>query len=129
VNFKFHPDAEDELAQAIDYFESCRPGMGLEFLIEVEAAIARILSYPRAWPVLEDSIRRCRTKRFPFGIVYSEEKNGYRGGSVSWATRWCHVAMEAVKNHGTLPEIPRAPSSVDWFDELAPGYLVNPLPP
>lgn len=75
MKFEFHPEAEKELYAAIDYYEDCNKGLGYDFAIEVHSAIDRIITYPKAWPVLEDEIRRCLTRRFPFGILYSIESD------------------------------------------------------
>ena len=37
---------------------------------EVQAAIEQIKSYPAAWHPLEEGIRRCMTRRFPYGVIY-----------------------------------------------------------
>lgn len=70
MNFYFHADAEREFDKAVEYYESCRSGLGLEFSFEVYAAIHRILKYPEAWTPLSENTRRCLVKRFPFGVVY-----------------------------------------------------------
>ncbi len=71
MNFAFHPEAQAEFLDAIDYYEGCQPGLGYDFAIEVHSTIENILSFPGAWPVLEQDIRRCQTRRFPYGIIYS----------------------------------------------------------
>jgi hypothetical protein len=35
MNYRFLSDAELELNQAIDYYESCQPGLGNEFNLEI----------------------------------------------------------------------------------------------
>ena len=72
----FHPEAEAEFLAAIEYYEDCERGLGVDFAVEVRAAVDRAARHPRAWPVLEDEIRRCRTSRFPYGVVYAEEPDG-----------------------------------------------------
>ena len=74
--FNFHPDAEAELSEAIEYYENVEPGLGQDFAFEVNLAIQRAIAYPRAWVVLEGEIRRSLVRRFPFGILYSEEGDG-----------------------------------------------------
>jgi len=73
MKYVFHPEAEAEFLAAIDYYEGCEPGLGYDFSIEVHSTIGNILSFPKAWPILEDDIRRCLTRRFPYGIVYSQD--------------------------------------------------------
>lgn len=76
MNYIFHPEAEQEFEQAIEYYESCQQGLGLDFAIEVRATVNRVVSFPNAWPSLEDDIRRCQTYRFPYGLVYTVEPDG-----------------------------------------------------
>ena len=64
----FHPEAEAEFLHAIEYYEGCAPGLGHDFAIEVYSTIENILSFPDAWAILEDDIRRCQIRRFPYGI-------------------------------------------------------------
>lgn len=67
----FHPEAETEFFQAIEYYEEVEAGLGYRFSAEVMAAIGRIVTLPAAWPRLSGDIRRCLTNRFPFGVIYS----------------------------------------------------------
>jgi plasmid stabilization system protein ParE len=76
MNYVFHPDAQDGFLLAIDYYESREPGLGQDFMIEVHTTIENILSFPNAWPVLEGDIRRCQTRRFPYGVIYSQDDDG-----------------------------------------------------
>jgi hypothetical protein len=76
MKFSFHPEAEAEFYEAIDYYEECEHGLGHDFSLEVFGTVQNILDYPSAWPVLEDDVRRCLTHRFPYGILYSIEPDG-----------------------------------------------------
>lgn len=67
--------AEEELGKAIEYYEEKEVGLGLRFYAEYRAALERILAYPDAWYALSENTRRCRTKVFPFGIIY-QFRNG-----------------------------------------------------
>lgn len=62
--------ARVELQEAIDHYNQKKAGLGAEFEQEVDQAIERILMLPHAWTPLRNNIRRCRTNRFPYGIVY-----------------------------------------------------------
>ena len=74
MSFSFHPEAEIELNGTIDYYEDIESGLGYDFALEVHAAIKRAIDFPKAWPVLDEGIRRSLVNRFPYGILYSEEQ-------------------------------------------------------
>ena len=73
MSFKLLLPAKLELARDARFYEGRVPGLGFEFLAEVRATIRRILAHPQAWQPLDQDIRRCRTNRFPYGIIYSVE--------------------------------------------------------
>ena len=76
MTFSFHPEAEAEFNETIEYYEECEHGLGYDFSIEVFAGIQKIVNYPTAWPVIEEDVRRCLVNRFPYGIIYSIEQSG-----------------------------------------------------
>ncbi len=75
MKFAFHPEAEIEFNEAIDYYEEIELGLGYDFAIEVFGTIQRCIFFPKAWAVIEGDIRRSLVKRFPYGILYSEEND------------------------------------------------------
>ena len=70
MRFLFHPQAEMELDDAVDYYESCEPGLGLAFAEEVYSTIRRIMAYPGASHPITGKTRRCLVSRFPYGIIF-----------------------------------------------------------
>ena len=70
MTYDFHPEAELELNHAVAYYEKSQPHLGMEFADEVFQTIHRILDFPKAWQPMHEDIRRCLTKRFPFGVIY-----------------------------------------------------------
>ena len=62
--------AEQELADAVDYYNAQCPGLGYEFAAEVQRGFRRIQMHPDAWPVFSNRSRRYLTDRFPYGVVY-----------------------------------------------------------
>lgn len=46
MNFSFHPEAEKELNEAIDYYEDIEPGLGYDFALEVHSTIGRSVDFP-----------------------------------------------------------------------------------
>ena len=70
MNARFLSIAEIELEEAIAYYEEKEVGLGLRFFSEVRNTVKRIIAYPEAWNLLSKNARRCRTKVFPYGIIY-----------------------------------------------------------
>jgi toxin ParE2 len=71
--FRYLDVAEQELDEAVTWYESRAQGLGRRFLIEVSAARENIEAYPHGWHPLGGGIRRCRLHRFPYGLIYSVE--------------------------------------------------------
>jgi len=67
----FHELAEMELNDASIFFESKREGLGLRFLVAMEAVVTHIQEHPQASPVIINDIRRKVLRRFPYSIFYS----------------------------------------------------------
>ncbi len=61
-----------ELEAAIDWYDDRRSGLGLEFELEIDAAMDRIEELPRAWPHWpgDDDFRVVRVHRFPYHLPY-----------------------------------------------------------
>jgi len=74
MSFSFHPEAEEELNDAIDYYEEIELGLGYDFALEVYSTVGRSVEFPKAWAVIEGKTRRSLVKRFPYGVLYSEEQ-------------------------------------------------------
>jgi plasmid stabilization system protein ParE len=67
---RFLTPAQAELREAVAYYESQKQGLGSQFAEEVKRTIQRILQYPEAWSPISKRTRRCRTKRFPYRVIY-----------------------------------------------------------
>ena len=70
MRFIFHPQADAELDEAAGYYDEQSPRLGLEFLEEVYATVARITVYPHAGSPCSKNTRRCILNRFPYGVIY-----------------------------------------------------------
>ena len=72
MKLRIHRLAVVEIDHEVDYYESCRVGLGVELEDEIDAVLGTILQFPHAAPQWKD--RRDRRvavlDRFPFTLVY-----------------------------------------------------------
>ena len=67
MRYSFHPEARAEFKEATLYYSEKSPSLG------VEPAIQGIVENPFLYRVIDEDLRRCLTKRFPYAILYSIE--------------------------------------------------------
>ncbi len=63
-------DAEADIRAAFEYYESCRKGLGHEFMLCVEAAFEYICRNPSVCKVVHKDVRRAMIHRFPYGVYF-----------------------------------------------------------
>ena len=68
-------EAEEELNYSAQYYNNQAPGLGFDFLEEIEKALQEIEQTPERWSNYKKNIRKFNTKRFPFSLYYKFEKN------------------------------------------------------
>jgi plasmid stabilization system protein ParE len=66
----FRPEAEAELAEAVEWYETRGKGLGAAFIRSLEAAISAIERQPFAYPVVSGSARRAPMRRFPYSVIF-----------------------------------------------------------
>ena len=78
LGFQYHPDARQELDEAVDWYEAATPGLGGDFFDEIEAAIADACEGPRRSPLFPGiapalGVRRRVLRRFPYSVAWIVE--------------------------------------------------------
>lgn len=68
----FHPALRDEIGNAHDWYEQRQPGLGGQFLDEVQRVLAEIGANPARYGFAEADVREGLLNRFPFAIYYRE---------------------------------------------------------
>jgi plasmid stabilization system protein ParE len=63
-------EAEQELREAVRFYEAKSPGLGLDFLDEIDAGLKTVAEMPGMWAIRKDGTRRYLVHRFPFVVVY-----------------------------------------------------------
>ena len=70
-------EAEADIPEAFEYYESCRKNLGADFILCIEESITRIEKTPRQYKIIHKTVHRALVRKFPFGIYYvlDNEKN------------------------------------------------------
>ncbi|CAN5283914.1 type II toxin-antitoxin system RelE/ParE family toxin [soil metagenome] len=64
------PEAEADISDAFGWYETQLPGLGGEFLLELEKILELIAERPLLFAEVNGPVRRAVTKRFPIGVFY-----------------------------------------------------------
>lgn len=75
MRYVFHPEALTEYAEAVKYYAEQRTGIAQVFINAVEDAIYRIRESPDRYVSIDENVRRCMTRKFPYGILYTLEQD------------------------------------------------------
>ena len=67
------PEAEADLAEAFEWYEDRKAGLGHEFLAEIQVALRSIAEQPTRHPILYRNARRILTRRFPYKVYFIVE--------------------------------------------------------
>ncbi|MFH2047523.1 MAG: type II toxin-antitoxin system RelE/ParE family toxin [Pseudomonadota bacterium] len=70
MKIRFISPANNELDEAVRYYNHQLPGLGVRFFQEIAAAIERIELMPEAWTKIGEQTRRCILKGFPYALLY-----------------------------------------------------------
>ena len=62
-----------EYGEAVEFYAERRVELAQAFINAVEDAIFRIVESPSRWTVVDEDIRPCLTRKFPYGILYPVE--------------------------------------------------------
>jgi plasmid stabilization system protein ParE len=140
---EFHPEAQDELNAAAQFYEHQAEGLGLDFIMTVHRTSERLLESPASGSPFGRRLRRLLVPTFPYGLLYRVEperiyiiavmhlhrRPGYwrsRRRSVAAqqrgrADRWLAFARRELLAAG----VGRRNSASRWSQESAPGHMAN----
>ena len=71
----FRSIAKQEMDESIEWYETQRTGLGVEFANKVETFLTRIALTPEQFGRIRGPIRRAVLHRFPFTIHFLDEPN------------------------------------------------------
>lgn len=70
---KFHREAESEMIEAAEYYESMQKNLGKRFLESVRNLIHLIQINPGIFKTVHPDFHLAKTSIFPYGIIYREK--------------------------------------------------------
>ena len=65
--------ARHEFDAAADWYEAQRPGLGVEFVAEIDRAVQLAAETPVRFPVMHRDVRCVRVRRFPYSVFFRAE--------------------------------------------------------
>src|SRR5437870_2473663 len=65
----YHVGVAHDVTSAVNWYEEQREGLGDRFQLQIDEAFDRIAEFPEIYPELENGVRSCRVRRFPY-LVY-----------------------------------------------------------
>jgi plasmid stabilization system protein ParE len=76
VRIRFHPEADDEVAEAYRWYRARSPAAAIAFRTQIDRAIAQVADAPERPACYLHGTRRVLVRRFPFAIVYRIADDG-----------------------------------------------------
>lgn len=73
LTIQFNQEAQQELLNAIDYYEDKQKGLGSHFNTTINQTIHKILTFPKAFPIVYNNKRKAVLKPYPYLIIYEYE--------------------------------------------------------
>ena len=66
----FRRAARREFDDAADRYDEQRPGLGEEFIFEIDQAVVKAADSPERYPIVFGDIRRTVARRFPYSVYF-----------------------------------------------------------
>ncbi len=69
------PPVDIEATEAALYYKAIDPTLSKRLAHEFEASIKRIVRFPLGWKPIDEKLRQCVVKGFPYVVIYAVVKN------------------------------------------------------
>jgi plasmid stabilization system protein ParE len=71
MTYRFLSPALAEISEVAESYEDQVPGLGADFIDELDEAVDLILRFPTAWARLSGEYRHRSLRRFPYSVIYT----------------------------------------------------------
>lgn len=78
MTIEYHPEVEQDIAEALEFYDGISRNLGDEFKEELRHFIALAASKPRRFHPISARFRRANLRRFPYHFLYRELPEGIR---------------------------------------------------
>ncbi len=75
MRYEFHPEALEDYQAAADWYQERGSMLALRFVEAVEDAIWKVAEKPERWRIIKEDVHRCLTRVFPYGVLYTIERD------------------------------------------------------
>jgi hypothetical protein len=72
IPVQFRAAANQEIAEAVNWYESQRPGLGSRFFEDLDHVLSRIEGSREQFPSVYRNAHRALLRRFPFGVFFTK---------------------------------------------------------
>jgi len=70
IRLRLQPQARLDAEQAAAWYEGERPGLGIEFTLELDIAVEKAAESPLAYAPVAGPVRRVLMRRFPYAVYF-----------------------------------------------------------
>jgi plasmid stabilization system protein ParE len=74
LSVTFRRAARAEFIEAAAWYESQRPDLGVDFIVEIERCLDAACERPMTYPSIYKDVRRVVANRFPFSVYFRAEE-------------------------------------------------------
>ena len=97
MKVRFLTLAQQEVDEAVAWFEERAEGRGVNFLDELDRVVRLVKAYPFASPQIDREIRKRLFARFPYSLIYGIDRNKIVVIAVAHSRRAPHYWADRLK--------------------------------
>ena len=75
MTIKLHPEAEEDLKRALDYYGNIDNKLEEKFIAFLDETFQQILKFPTLYPYETQTAQKILMKKFPYIILYEQYQN------------------------------------------------------
>ena len=73
IDYRYLLPAEVEMTEAALFYDEQLPGLGVDYLDDIQRSIDRVRAHPEIGQTIQGNFRRSLVSRFPYSIIYTVE--------------------------------------------------------